>query len=89
MPKGFIIVNETYCKGCGLCVEVCPEAILELAARLNRKGYHPVEEKGDGCTGCANCALVCPEAAITVKREIPASRLHNHIKEKLGSKLGE
>ncbi len=89
MPKGFITVNEIYCKGCGLCVEVCPEGILDLAVRLNRMGYHPAEKKSDTCSGCANCALVCPEAAITVKREIPVSRIHARLKEKPGSKIGE
>ena len=30
------------CKGCGLCVDVCPKKILALdTATLNGKGYHP------------------------------------------------
>jgi 2-oxoglutarate ferredoxin oxidoreductase subunit delta len=68
-PKGRITVNETFCKGCSLCVENCPQKVLALApARINAKGYHPAEQVREGCTACAICATVCPDAAITVYR---------------------
>lgn len=72
MPaKGRIEVNEKYCKACGLCIEVCPQEVIGLAAnRINAKGYHPAELIEAGCTGCGICAIVCPEAAIAVYREI-------------------
>ncbi len=72
MPaKGRIVVNETYCKGCELCVDACPQEVLALSsARLTAKGYHPVELVGQSCTGCGICAIVCPEAAITIYREV-------------------
>jgi 2-oxoglutarate ferredoxin oxidoreductase subunit delta len=69
-PKGHIVVNEVYCKGCELCVSACPQHVMALALdRITPKGYHPAELAEDGCTGCAVCAVVCPEAAITVYRE--------------------
>ena len=38
------IIDEKICKGCGLCVSVCPKKILRLAAhRMNDKGYNPAE----------------------------------------------
>lgn len=65
-----ITVDDTYCKGCGLCVDACPQNIIELDQdRINAKGYHPahlVDE--DSCTGCASCATMCPDVAITVYR---------------------
>jgi len=70
--KGWIEVNELFCKGCALCVEECPQNVLEIdMERLTPKGYHPVHLYQEGCTGCAICALVCPEAALTVYRETP------------------
>lgn len=71
MPlKGWIEVDETYCKGCELCVGACPQHVLELDMdHMTPKGYHPAHLKEDGCTGCAICAVACPEAAITVYRE--------------------
>lgn len=76
MPvKGWIEINEKYCKGCELCVSACPQSVMTLDMnRLTPKGYHPARLSADGCTGCAICAIVCPEAAITVYREVPARR---------------
>jgi 2-oxoglutarate ferredoxin oxidoreductase subunit delta len=76
MPvTGWIDIDETYCKGCELCIEVCPKDVLELdTEHLTPKGYNYVTLISDKCTGCAVCALICPEAAITVYREIPTRR---------------
>ncbi|MDD6730447.1 4Fe-4S binding protein [Hugonella massiliensis] len=65
-----IIVDETYCKGCGLCVDACPEGIVELdQARINAKGYHPAVLVDEAkCTACSSCATMCPDMAITVWR---------------------
>jgi 2-oxoglutarate ferredoxin oxidoreductase subunit delta len=73
MPvKGWIEVDDLYCKGCELCINACPQAVLKLdMERLTPKGYHPVSLKSEGCTGCAICAIVCPEAALRVYRETP------------------
>ena len=72
MPiKGWIEVNDLYCKGCELCVAACPQNVLALdMERLTPKGYHPAKLVKEGCTGCNICAIVCPDAAITVYREV-------------------
>lgn len=68
--KGKVSFNEDICKGCGLCVSVCPTNIISLDnSRINVKGYHPaVVEDMDSCIGCANCAMMCPDVVITVER---------------------
>jgi len=65
-----IIVDEHYCKGCGLCIAVCPREIIVLDPdKITDKGYHPAMLTDEAqCTACANCALICPEVAITVER---------------------
>ena len=78
MPsKGRVVVNESYCKGCELCVNACPQEILALSKeRITAKGYHPAALIAEGCTGCGICALVCPEVAIVVYREAARSRVN-------------
>lgn len=71
MPvRGWIEVNQIYCKGCGLCVSVCPKEAMALdQEHLTPKGYHPVTLISEECTGCGVCAVVCPDSAIKVLRE--------------------
>jgi 2-oxoglutarate ferredoxin oxidoreductase subunit delta len=67
--KGAVVVDIEACKGCELCVEVCPEDMLSLHKEVNSKGYHyAFMENPDACTGCANCGVVCPDTCITVYR---------------------
>jgi 2-oxoglutarate ferredoxin oxidoreductase subunit delta len=68
--RGMLIIDEDRCKGCGLCVSVCPVHILQLSEeRFNVKGYRPVEVTDpEACTGCATCALICPDVVFTVYR---------------------
>jgi 2-oxoglutarate ferredoxin oxidoreductase subunit delta len=66
--KSLVIVDSERCKGCELCIVVCPEGNLELSNTLNRNGYHPVlfnyhGKRGD-CTACGICYWVCPDFAI-------------------------
>ena len=63
-------VNQDRCKGCGLCVEVCPKKIISLdKSVLNAKGYHPaIVSDMAQYIGCAMCALMCPDCAITVEK---------------------
>lgn len=61
---------DELCKGCGLCVSVCPKKILQLDQdRLNSKGYHPASCVDQSlCIGCAFCAVQCPDSVITVEK---------------------
>jgi NAD-dependent dihydropyrimidine dehydrogenase PreA subunit len=71
MAKGLVIIDEDRCKGCGLCVSVCPKRVLQLAeGRFNAKGYRPVEVIApEACTGCARCAVICPDVVFTVYQQ--------------------
>lgn len=71
--KGKITIDRERCKGCHLCLEVCPREIIEVDEELNKKGYQPVcvkavEEGEKGCNACTMCAIICPEVAIEVYR---------------------
>jgi len=61
--------NEPLCKGCSLCVDVCPKKILHISSHTNDKGYHVVTcEDITKCIACASCARMCPDSVITVER---------------------
>jgi 2-oxoglutarate ferredoxin oxidoreductase subunit delta len=66
-----VIVDEMYCKGCGLCVSACPQKILILDNnRLTAKGYHPALcENPEECNACTQCATMCPDVAIKIVKE--------------------
>ena len=70
MSKGMVVVDVDRCKGCGLCIHVCPVYILALSPdAFNAKGYHPVMVTDmDECIGCAACAIICPDVVFTVYR---------------------
>lgn len=56
-----IIVHAASCRGCELCVDVCPTHVLALdpATRVS------VVEHAEDCIACLSCAYICPSTAIT------------------------
>ena len=67
LPRGRVYIIPDRCKGCAICVELCPRDVLEVSEQTNAKGYHlpdiiPGQE--EACVHCEFCTLVCPEFAI-------------------------
>ena len=67
-----VTFREDRCKGCELCVSVCPKKIIKLADdRLNSKGFKPAEViEQDKCIACAFCATICPDLVIEVEKDV-------------------
>ena len=53
------VINRQWCKGCGICVEFCPEDALTLDEMEKANLAYP-----DKCNGCGMCELRCPDLAI-------------------------
>jgi 2-oxoglutarate ferredoxin oxidoreductase subunit delta len=68
MPN--IIVDQRFCKGCGLCVDACTEGVMALdLGVISQRGYNPAYcTDAEACTACLSCAQMCPDVAITVER---------------------
>ncbi|NOZ03113.1 MAG: 4Fe-4S dicluster domain-containing protein [FCB group bacterium] len=72
IPHGNIQIIVNQCKGCGFCVEYCPQNVLAMSTDFNRKGYHyPNIIKQDLCVNCNLCEIICPEFAIFVIEDKP------------------
>ena len=62
-----IKIDKDKCKGCMLCVVVCPRKLIAPSKKLNKLGMRYAEiVKKEGCTGCTLCAIMCPDVRIEV-----------------------
>ena len=70
MKMAKVTFKTDLCKGCGLCVDVCPKQILTIAKdKINKKGHSPAEMTDESkCIGCAFCATMCPDCVIRVEK---------------------
>ena len=60
-----VLIEQAWCKGCGICVDLCPKGALDL----DPQGY-AVWARPDDCVACGLCELRCPDLAVQlVKRE--------------------
>ncbi|MDR1658587.1 MAG: 4Fe-4S binding protein [Deltaproteobacteria bacterium] len=63
-----VVVDFETCKGCGYCLELCPNDVFEPGQGHNAKGYRPPSPKRvDRCVGCQVCFLACPDFCLEVK----------------------
>ncbi len=66
--KSKITINKERCKGCELCVAICPQKIISVSRGVNKKGLRYVEiTDKDKCTGCGMCFIMCPDCAIEIE----------------------
>lgn len=59
-----IVINRDWCKGCGICVHLCPKKVLELDIKDKAVVMRP-----EDCICCRMCELRCPDLAIEVQTE--------------------
>ena len=62
-----IIINPLFCKGCHICITVCPHGVLEVSDEIDNRGFLlPKVVNLESCTVCKLCELQCPDFAISV-----------------------
>ena len=60
-------INRDWCKGCQICVSVCPRQVLYVDVQQWTAGFHPIGVRQvERCTACRNCELLCPDLAMEV-----------------------
>lgn len=79
MVIGNVTFFDERCKGCELCVSVCPKKIIGLnKGKINSKGFNPAfitEQDKEKCIACGNCAIMCPDSVIKVEKVEKLERL--------------
>jgi 2-oxoglutarate ferredoxin oxidoreductase subunit delta len=57
-------INPDWCKGCGICVAMCPKDVLVLDKEDKAMAARPEQ-----CIACRLCEKTCPDLAIEVFTE--------------------
>jgi len=55
-----VTVEEDACRGCGMCVDICPTKVLEF----DEKAFKAVVKQTEDCIGCLSCGYLCPSQAV-------------------------
>ncbi len=62
-----LVVNEVWCKGCRICVDLCPQKVLDMVEAPERwEGTIVKVTNMDACNGCGICEVECPDFAISI-----------------------
>jgi len=78
-----LVIDEQQCKGCNLCLLVCPYRIFQEGTKANERGIVvPALDRPERCpncrlqklygrTLCGVCQMICPDQAIRWDDEAP------------------
>ena len=58
-----IVIEETWCKSCGICIDLCPKHVLVKVPPFLKAA---VADPG-ACTGCGLCQMLCPDWCISLE----------------------
>ena len=67
-----LAIDSTGCRGCSLCVDVCP---VEVFAFDQQRQLARVETP-ENCISCLSCAYLCPSQCLTVEDYVQCLPLH-------------
>lgn len=57
------VIDKDECSGCGICVDSCPNGVLDLVDEIS------VVVNEEECTGCGTCVEECPMGAIEIEED--------------------
>jgi NAD-dependent dihydropyrimidine dehydrogenase PreA subunit len=66
-----VVWNETYCKRCIICVEVCPVECIVPGLPIAEWPWYYIDP--DTCIDCGACIPECPYEAIFPEDEVPTA----------------
>lgn len=64
-----ITIDKACCKGCNICLSICPKGIFVKSRQRNDYGTAmPAVEAPEKCITCRMCERLCPDGAIDVEK---------------------
>ncbi len=64
------VIDQKWCKGCGLCVRACNKDVLEIGTERSKGGHlMPYAKTPEACVGCKMCERSCPDVCIEIKKD--------------------
>lgn len=65
-----IKIDQEKCKGCDLCINLCPKEVFKETEDIGSKGFKLREvTTPENCSNCGLCNYFCPEGAIVLNGE--------------------
>jgi len=61
-----IILTQSRCKQCGLCIANCKQEALSFSATFSEAGYRPVQVDDEKCVKCGICYIMCPDRVFEI-----------------------
>lgn len=61
-----IVLTQSRCKQCGLCVANCPQEAISFAAAFTEAGYRPAQVDDEKCIKCGICYTMCPDRVFEI-----------------------
>lgn len=68
--KSVLSLHPERCKGCRLCIPICPKQAISISDYINKKGYKPVQVDPETCISCGSCYVICPDYVFEIKEVV-------------------
>ena len=62
-----VYTNPVRCKGCGYCINACPQEASSVSDHVNAKGYNTIVVEEEKCVVCGMCYRVCPDYVFEIR----------------------